>query len=255
VIRLVAALVALLLAGPAAAERLILGLSTESISVTSSFQGTDVVVFAVVEPDRQTGARRGAYDAVVVIRGPSASQVVRRREQFGPIWINGSSRTYLSSPTFYAALSSRALPDIALDQVRREAMIGLDQLRLVQQWAPRNPAEDGLFREAFIASKREEGLYAEGAGAPHLEFLAPNVFRARVSLPANVPTGLYTIEAMVLSEGFVVGRETASFRVDKMGFEAAVFAASREQPLLYGIATVVLAIGTGWLAGVMFRRN
>ena len=33
-----------------------------------------------------------------------------------------------------------------------------------------------------------------------------------------------------------------------------VFVASKQQPLLYGIVCVILALGTGWLAGVVFRR-
>ena len=40
----------------------------------------------------------------------------------------------------------------------------------------------------------------------------------------------------------------------KTGFENFVFVASRQQPLLYGLVCVVLALGTGWLAGVVFRR-
>jgi hypothetical protein len=42
--------------------------------------------------------------------------------------------------------------------------------------------------------------------------------------------------------------------VRKSGFENFVYVMSRQQPLLYGIACVLLALGTGWLAGVVFRR-
>jgi hypothetical protein len=42
--------------------------------------------------------------------------------------------------------------------------------------------------------------------------------------------------------------------VRKSGFENFVFVASRQQPLLYGIVCVLLALGTGWLAGVVFKR-
>ena len=252
--RALAALLALALSAvPAAAERVILGLSTDVIPITSSFTGSTLTLFGVIEPGGST--RRGGYDAAVIVRGPPGTQVVRRRERVVLIWINGRSRTYVAAPLYYAALSNRPLPDIALEAVRQETQLGLDALRLSQRWERQAPGEDALFREAFLNVRQDEDLYVEGAGDDYLRFLAPNVLRARVPLPANVPTGVYSVEVLVFSEGFVVGRETASFTIEKTGFEAAVYAASRDTPLIYGMAGVALALGTGWLAGILFRRN
>jgi uncharacterized protein (TIGR02186 family) len=252
--RLVASLLALLLSiAPAAAERVILGLSTDVIPIASNFAGTTLALFGVIEPGGST--RRGGYDAAVIVRGPPGTQVVRRRERLVIIWVNGRSRTYVAAPLYYAALSNRPIPDIALEAVRREHQLGLDSLRLLQRWDRQAPGEDAVFRQAFLNVRQEDELYSEAAGEDHLRFLAPNVIRARIPLPANVPTGVYSVEVLVFSEGFVVGRETTSFTIEKTGFEAAVFAASREQPLLYGMAGVALALGTGWLAGILFRRN
>lgn len=252
--RLVAAFACLALSpAPAAAERVILGLSTEVIPITSAFAGTTLALFGVIEPGGST--RRGGYDAAVIVRGPPGTQVVRRRERFAFIWINGRSRTYLAAPLYYAALSNRPIPDIALEAVRQETQLGLDSLRLAQRWDRQAPGEDAEFRQAFLDVRQWDELYTEASGEDHLRFLAPNVMRARIPLPANAPTGVYSVEVLVFSEGFVVGRETASFAIEKTGFEAAVYAASRETPLLYGMAGVALALGTGWLAGILFRRN
>jgi uncharacterized protein (TIGR02186 family) len=245
----------LLWASPAAAERLIVGLSTDRIGVTSAFQGTDFAVFAVIAPDEQSANRRGGYDAVVVVRGPARTQVVRRREKLGPIWINGASRSYVAAPSLYLALSNKPIADVALERVREEAQIGLGRLGLVQPWVSDNAAEDATFRQAFVESRRDEELYGEFAGEEHLRFLAPNVLRARVRLPANAPVGAYSVEVFALWDGFLVGRSLATFSIEKIGFEAAVFDASRDRPLLYGMATVALALATGWAAGVLFRRG
>lgn len=251
---LVAAFIALALsAAPAAAERVILGLSTDVIPITSNFTGTTLALFGVIEPGGST--RRGGYDAAVIVRGPPATQVVRRRERLLVIWVNGRSRTYVAAPLYYAALSNRPIEDIALEAVRQETQLGLDSLRLSQRWERQAPGEDALFREAFLNVRQEDELYVESSGEDALRFLAPNVLRARIPLPANVPTGVYSVEVLVFSEGFVVGRETTSFAIEKTGFEATVFLASRETPLLYGMAGVGLALATGWLAGMLFRRS
>jgi hypothetical protein len=52
----------------------------------------------------------------------------------------------------------------------------------------------------------------------------------------------------------LVADRSEGFVVRKSGFENYVFVASKQQPLLYGIVCVLLALGTGWLAGVVFKR-
>jgi hypothetical protein len=52
----------------------------------------------------------------------------------------------------------------------------------------------------------------------------------------------------------VVAQGAQRFFVQKSGFERFVGEAAVNQPLLYGIATVLLALITGWLGGVLFRR-
>jgi uncharacterized protein (TIGR02186 family) len=255
VIRSLVALALLIAAPPAAAERLVIGLATETVAISSNFQGMGLALFAVIQPDQQGGSRLSTYDAAIIVRGPARVQVVRRKDRIGPIWVNSGSRTYVASPSYHATLTNRPLEDIAGDRVRAEAGLGLASLQLIQPWSPNHPAEDAAYREAFLNNRRDEGLYIEAHGEDGLRFLAPNVFRATISIPANAPIGFYTVEVLVLSEGFVVGRESTTFQVEKVGFEAAVFNASREQPLAYGIATVALALSTGWLAGIVFRRN
>jgi hypothetical protein len=39
-----------------------------------------------------------------------------------------------------------------------------------------------------------------------------------------------------------------------MGFERFLYNAAVGQPFLYGLVCVILAIFTGWLGGVVFRR-
>ena len=43
--------------------------------------------------------------------------------------------------------------------------------------------------------------------------------------------------------------------VAKSGFEQVVTAAAREHGVLYGLATAMMALATGWLASVVFRRD
>ena len=69
---LLAALLVLLLASPAAAERLVSMVSREEVSITSSFAGETLTLFGNVEPE--TGAAQkfveGPYQVVITVTGP-----------------------------------------------------------------------------------------------------------------------------------------------------------------------------------------
>jgi len=45
------------------------------------------------------------------------------------------------------------------------------------------------------------------------------------------------------------------FEVYKSGFEQVISTTAREHGALYGIATAMMAIVTGWFASLIFRRN
>jgi uncharacterized protein (TIGR02186 family) len=239
--------------GVAAAERVTLALSIDKVGIGSNFAGTSLTVFGVISPDASTVSRIGAYDAVVIVRGPPRTQVTRRLENVFGVWVNGPARTFVAAPFYLATLSSRPIVDITLPQVRDEMQIGFEAMRIPSWGFMTGANEEPEFRRAFIENRQRGGLFIDVADG--VEFLAPNVFRARIPLPATIPQGFYAVEVKVLSDGFVVGQETARFEAEKQGFEALVFTASRNQPLLYGIATVFLAIATGGIASVVFRRN
>ena len=52
----------------------------------------------------------------------------------------------------------------------------------------------------------------------------------------------------------LIAERSDGFTVRKTGFESFVYVASRQYPLVYGLVCVALALFTGWLAGVVFRR-
>jgi hypothetical protein len=53
----------------------------------------------------------------------------------------------------------------------------------------------------------------------------------------------------------MIARAPSAFEVYKAGFEQVVTTAAREQGLLYGLATAMMALTTGWLASVVLRRD
>lgn len=238
---------------PAHAERLVVALASERIGITSSFSGTQVIAISVVERDGQSVSRSGDYDAVVLVRGPLRTQVTRRKVRWLGLWVNGPSRTYVGTPTYFAALANRPFSDIANDRLRAEHSLGLDALKLSTRGRLPGGDEDRVFRDAFVAAKKADALYFEGE--TNISFITDNVFRSHIPLPANTPVGAYSVEVLLFSGGALIARSEGAFETVKEGLEATIFRASREQPLAYGLFSVALALAMGWIAGIVFRRN
>ena len=85
-------------------------------------------------------------------------------------------------------------------------------------------------------------------------FLGERLFRTTLDFPANLPTGTYSVEVLLLRGGQVVGAQTTPLIVSKAGFSAEVYDLAHEHAILYGLVAVSLGTMAGWIGGVVFRR-
>ena len=119
----------------------------------------------------------------------------------------------------------------------------------------RTSAGNGIdpFRRAFLRLEGSRGLYREQANG--ITFLTPALYRASIPLPAEVVVGTYEVDVKLFADGGLIARTNSALEVYKAGFEQVVAAAAREHGFLYGLATALLAVLTGWFASVVFRRD
>ena len=253
------AISALLLAGtltalPARAERLIVSVSNHRVTVTPNYSGEELVLFGSVEKDANTPPNRN-YDLVVTVFGPRADMVTRRKERRFGIWINTDSRQFLQVPTYLAIFSDRPIDAIASPEVQRRQQLGMNNVVLTQRvgtdYADVVPTDP--FRTAFIRLKSQHGLYRESSSA--VTFLTPTLFRSGIPLPAEVPIGTYTVDIKLFADGQLVTRAETAFEIVKVGFEQFVANTARQNGFAYGLATVVMALMTGWMASIVFRKD
>jgi uncharacterized protein (TIGR02186 family) len=241
---------------PASAERLVTSISRHQVMVSSSFTGTSIVLFGTIEPDTPTARRRAtSYNLVTTISGPKETSVTRRKERVLGIWTNADSRAFLNVPGYLAVLTNRPIAEISNVETLRRLQIGFDNIVLPQQIGSDvgDVAADDPFRTNFIRLKKAKGLYVEETNG--VTFLTPTVFRAGIPLPAGAPVGNYDVSVRVFADGALVAQTSSAFEIVKVGFEQFVAGAARDYGLLYGIATAMMAIFTGWLASVVFRRD
>jgi uncharacterized protein (TIGR02186 family) len=249
---LLAAIVLALTIAPARAERVVSSVSNANISISSSFDGETLTFFGNVEPDIGAAdkAVSGPYNVVVVVIGPLADRVARLKTNNFGIWMNTTQVQFDAFPTYFQVLSSAKLSEItdpatlALENILPE-----DQARLSVEsgwW------DSAVFGRQLVRLMTEKGAF--GVRENGVRFLSSTFYSAQLTLPADVPNGAFIAKTYVFKDGQIIARRSEGFAVRKSGFERFVGTSAVQYPLLYGLTCVILALLTGWLGGVIFKR-
>jgi len=231
---------------------LLLGdISARSIEIRYSFSGAQLLLFgAILYPGGRTP--RKPADVIVVLKGPVEPILVREKQKIAGIWMNADSNRFRSAPSFYAVASSAPVRQLVDERTAAIYELGLQDLQL-SPGGGALPDKERRFEAGLLDLREREGLYAEH---PHgVEISEGVLYRARISIPSQVPVGAYTAETFLVSDGKVIAAATREIQIDKSGFERFVALAARRHGFLYGLASVVLSLGLGWAAALAFRRR
>jgi uncharacterized protein (TIGR02186 family) len=252
--RLIAACLVLLavLTLPARAERLISGISTDNVQVTSSFDGERLTFFGTIAPDAGSEQRYvdGPFQVVVVVLGPRQDRVAREKSNVFGIWLNTDQVEFPRFPSYFQVLSSSRLRDITNINTLATNFILPESHALAPNPAGWRKTLD--FGHELIRLMSQEGLF--GVQENGVQLLSDTFYSGQLTLPSHAPPGPYIAQTYVFKNGEVVARKSEGFAVRKIGFERFLAQSATQYPLLYGLACVVLALFTGWLGGVLFRR-
>ncbi len=236
------------------AEELVTALSSDLVSIQSNFTGTEIVIFGQVSRDFNSIGRRGEYDLAIIVEGPPQEVTTRRKGRFLGVWVNRFYETFIDVPSFYALASTKAVGDIGSRELLDSNQIGLNHINLAISSGSSVPlSERDDFRRAFLRLREENGLYSERPES--IEFLTDTMFRTNVPLPANIPVGTYKVKSFLLQDGTLLSETEASLNVAKIGFEQVTYNLAQNYALVYGLLAVALAIFTGWLASVIFKKD
>ncbi|MGQ0456102.1 MAG: TIGR02186 family protein [Hyphomicrobium sp.] len=231
--------------------------SARNVSIEADFVGAEIVVFGTVENSRQPSPEAGTYDVVVIVEGVPAPVEVRRRSRVGGLWINTEAVRFASLPSYYAISSTRPIYDIAEADVLTENEIGFEQIRMIPAALGRAERSDsqGLsdFRNAVIRLKQRDGLYIRSDYG--VAFVGRSLFRATMPVPPNVPVGGLSTRVFLFREGALLGQFKSGVTLQRAGVERFLHDSALNRPIIYGLATVLIAVSAGLAAALAFRRE
>jgi uncharacterized protein (TIGR02186 family) len=234
---------------PALAEEVVLGLSRDQVAITTSFDGSEILIFGAVK--RETAIPDGPpLQVVIAVAGPSEPVTVRRKAKRFGIWVNTDAVEVDEAPSFYAVATSGPLSEVLKDVEDLRNKVTLRRaIRSVG--APSNISDSGSFTDAVIRIREASGLYQllENQVAVDQQTL----FRTGIEMPANLTEGDYTTRIFLTRGGNIVSQYQTTIDVRKVGLERWLFTLSRQQPMIYGLMSLAIAIAAGWGASAAFR--
>ena len=235
----------------AAGPRLVPDVSSRSIQIIYSFNGAQLLLFgAILYPGGRVHARPA--DVIVVLKGPVQPIVVRQKQKIAGIWMNADSNRFRSAPSYYAVASSRPIKDLVDERTAAIYELGLQNFQL-STGGGGLPEKERRFEAGLLDLKRRQMLYSENPRG--VEISEGVLYRARLFIPSQVPVGTYTAETFLIDRGKVLAAATRDVEIGASGFERFVALAARRHELLYGIAAVLLSLGLGWAAAIVFRKR
>ncbi len=166
------------------------------------------------------------------------------------IWVNNASVTVESAPSFYAVVTTGPLRHILSDTDNLRYGITVERvIRAVGITAEADRA--GEFLLGLVRVRTNEGRYRLLQGK--VELTEETLFRADVILPANLTEGDYSVRLFLLRDKRVIASEERLISVRKEGLERWIFNLAQDQPLIYGLLSLVMAAVAGWGASAAFR--
>ena len=233
---------------PAFAETVVLGLSQNEIAITTSFDGSEIHVFGAVK--RETPIPDGpSLEVIVTVAGPSEPVNVRRKDRRFGIWVNTDAVEVDRAPSFYAVAASGKLRDVLSDVEDLRYKISVPHA-IQSVGAPMSILDAASFTEALIRIRSKDNLYQLMEN--HIAVDDQTLFRGRIELPAALTEGDYETRIFLTRNGNVISSYETSIDVRKVGLERWLFSLSREQPFLYGLMSLAIAIAAGWAASAAF---
>ncbi|WP_298970317.1 TIGR02186 family protein [uncultured Roseobacter sp.] len=240
---------ALIVALPAAAEDIVLGLSKDTVSINTSFDGSEILVFGAVKREAPI-PDDPRLQVIVTVAGPDETVTVRRKEKVLGIWVNTDAVEIDRAPSFYAVSTSTALGlSLSNTEDLRHRVSIPRAIRSVG--APDTIADATRFTDALIRIKSRSNQYQLNEGTVSVD--EQTLFRTAIELPAALTEGDYETRIFLTRGGKVVSKYQTSIYVRKVGLERWLFKMSRENALLYGIMSIGIAIAAGWAASAVFR--
>ena len=229
-----------------AKNQIVADLSQDNVEISTDFLGAKILLFGAYD------GKKGD-DIIIVVTGPKGLVTVQKKEKVFGVWVNTQKINYINSPKYLNILSNRDINDILNQRTRKIAEIGLNNLNVrIQPGKVVSKEKEKIWRKALTRNMLKSKLWSLNENSVYLNKDA--LFRSYLTLPSNVPTGIFNVKILQYRNNKLISKETSTINVLKSGISAEIYNIAHNYSTLYGIFAVLLAVLIGWITNLIFRK-
>ena len=217
-----------------AAETVVLTETPSDINISASYRGTTLHVEGLAPQGSAIAVRFAGEKTDLALR--------QKGKVFDLLWMNlGTVHLHNVPSVFLVASSDVGGADMGLEAVRKAIT------------AEENKGDALDIPAELIKLKQQDGLYRESTRG--ITVADNGSFTANMPIPSRMSPGAYTLEVFALRNGSIAGSASAPVTVRLVGMPAWIDHMARDNSLLYGILSTLIAILGGLAIGIVFQSR
>jgi len=192
----------------------------------------------------------------VILRFTGAPEELHLRQKgkvFGLLWMNTGKVVLDNVPKICLVDSSCSFDQLGAASTPFQ-LSSLKSTIKVEEGT--NSGDVDVIHELLLL-KKNDGMYTETTGGIHLgpDTGATRTFSAEIAIPSALAPGHYSIEAVAVKDGVVVGQKTTDVEAKLIGFPAWLSKLAFNSGLLYGVLATIIAVVSGLAIGLVFQSK
>ena len=215
------------------------------IELSTRFDGTSLLVFGALSPENDNTS------LLVEVIGPSASVDITKKVQIWGIWVNKKIAYFQDIPSFYQiSISNPEHPILKEIENKKLKSLFYDFLEINSTPVDGNVVE--RYYNELTRLKKKLGKLS--TFEEQVNVIDKKLFSHKVNLPKKIHPGLYKIKMTLIDQqGIELSKSKQSVKVSKVGIQEFLSYNSKNNPVFYGLFSVIIALFLGFSAAQLFR--
>ena len=242
---LIFAIIFIFSTAPFSLSSVISDIDKSNIELSTRFDGTSILVFGALSPENDSTS------LLVEVVGPSTSVNIRKKVQIWGIWVNKKIAHFQDIPSFYQiSISNPEHPILKEIEFQRLKSLFYDFLETTFISEASNSREQ--YYDELTRLKKKLGklsIFEE-----KIDIIDKKLFSYKVNLPKKIHPGKYKIKMTLIDQqGIELSKSEQSVKVSKVGVQEFLSSNSKNNPVFYGLFSVIIALFLGFSAAQLFR--
>ena len=220
----------------------------DHITVDSFYHGGTVSISGVSDP---------GTELVIKVASEDAHQTLREKGKVaGLLWMTVGELNIDHVPNFYEVFSTKRLDDLLSKDEMNKYGIGFPALQKHASMSVATEDEKSKWFNEFVKFKADSNLYSASTGNVTLaQNNGKQSYYILTEWPYQAPPGNYTVTVYAVKGGKVIETATSSVMVEQVGTVKALATMARNNGALYGVLSILAALGAGFGVGLIFTKS